>query len=44
MFKVEELVRKRIDPVTSNFTINVEKISYFVKWEGYDSSVNTWEP
>lgn len=34
-YVVEAIVRRRVEK---------EGIKYFVKWEGYDESQNTWEP
>ena len=38
VFEVEEILKKR------NSRKNKGKIEYFVKWKGYSSKSNTWEP
>ncbi len=36
-YEIEKLVDKRINPITG-------VVEYLVKWEGYSSDENTWEP
>lgn len=44
MYKVEAIVDKKFNNRSSNSYIHIEKPFYLVKWEGFESSQNTWEP
>lgn len=43
-YVVEAIVDKKYHPKTSTYYHKIDKPMYCVKWEGYDSSLNTWEP
>lgn len=44
MYNVEQIVGKKLNRKTSKIVHIIEKPMYLIKWEGYDSAQNTWEP
>lgn len=44
MYQVEKIVASRINSSTGTPPLTLGKTQFLVKWVGYDSSQNTWEP